>query len=93
MRELGVKSKTPDSIFQSGNTRGGRAFRYVAVDGKHILFAVHVDSGGHRDRDIFFSYDVPVKYTTGNADVHVEANPPGCFSDVEIQSLMQITFQ
>jgi hypothetical protein len=66
------------------------ALGFISVDGKRIPFAVHVDSGGHRDRDLFFSYDIPVKYTEGNADVHIEANPLGCWSDVEIQALMRV---
>jgi hypothetical protein len=59
------------------------ALGIISVDGKNIPFAVHVDSGGHRDRDIFFSYD---------ARVHIEANPLGCWSDVEIQALMRVEF-
>lgn len=74
-------------------TQPNAALGFISVDGKHIPFAVHVDSGGHRDRDIFFSYDIPIKYTEGNADVHVEANPLGCWSDVEIQALMRVEFQ
>jgi hypothetical protein len=68
------------------------ALGFVSVDGKHIPFVIHFDSGGHRDRDIFFSYDIPIKYTTGRAYVHVEANPMGCWSDVEIQALMRVEF-
>jgi hypothetical protein len=73
-------------------TQPNAALGFVSVDGKVIPFAVHVDSGGHRDRDIFFSYDVPIKYSGGNALVHVEANPMGCWSDVEIQALMHVDF-
>jgi hypothetical protein len=69
------------------------ALGFVFVDGKSIPFAVHLDSGGHRDRDMFFSYDVPIKYSQGNARVHVEANPLGCWSDVEIQALMRVEFR
>ncbi len=73
-------------------TQPNAALGFVSVDGKHIPFVIHFDSGGHRDRDIFFSYDIPIKYTDGNASVHVEANPLGCWSDVEIQALMRVEF-
>jgi len=73
-------------------TMPNAALGIISVDGKSIPFAVHVDSGGHRDRDMFFSYDVPIKYSEGNARVHVEANPLGCWSDVEIQALMRVEF-
>ncbi|HZO99713.1 MAG TPA: hypothetical protein VFD30_05430 [Terriglobia bacterium] len=73
-------------------TQPNAALGLISVDGKHIPFAIHVDSGGHRDRDIFLSYDIPIKYSNGNAYVHVEANPFGCWSDVEIQALVRVEF-
>lgn len=88
---FGFMAPFGDSNYNSC-TQPNAALGYVSVDGKQIPFAVHVNSGSHRDRDIFFSYDIPIKYTTGNADVHVEANPMGCWSDVEIQALMRVEF-
>lgn len=61
------------------------ALGFLMVDGKSFPIALHFDSGGHRDRDIFFDFDIPLKYTDGRALIHIEANPMGCWSDVELQ--------
>lgn len=66
------------------------ALGLLIVDGKKLPIVIHFDSGGHRDRDLFFSFDIPLKYTNGNATVHVEANPLGCWSDVELQAKVYV---
>jgi hypothetical protein len=68
------------------------ALGVLMVDGKKFPVVLHFDSGGHRDRDIFFNFDIPLKYTSGNATVHVEANPMGCWSDVELQGKMYVDY-
>ena len=71
-------------------TQPNAALGLLMVDGKKFPIVLHFDSGGHRDRDIFFSFDIPLKYTTGKATIHVEANPLGCWSDVELQGKMYV---
>jgi len=73
-------------------TQPNAALGLLVVDGKRIPVVLHFDSGGHRDRDIFFNFDVPLKYTHGKALVHVEANPLGCWSDVELQGKLYVEF-
>jgi hypothetical protein len=68
------------------------ALGLLIVDGKKFPVVIHFDSGGHRDRDVFFNFDIPLKYTEGNAIVHVEANPMGCWSDVELQGKIYVDF-
>ena len=72
-------------------TQPNAALGLLIVDGKKFPTALHFDSGGHRDRDIFFSFDIPLRYTEGNATVHIEANPMGCWSDVELQGKIYVT--
>lgn len=64
----------------------------LIIDSKKFPVVLHFDSGGHRDRDIFFNFDIPLKYKEGNATVHFEANPMGCWSDVELQGKMYVEF-
>lgn len=68
------------------------ALGILVVDGKKFPVVLHFDSGGHRDRDIFFNFDIPLKYTDGNARIHVEANPMGCWSDVELQGKIYVDY-
>jgi len=71
-------------------TMPNAALGLLIVDGKKFPIALHFDSGGHRDRDIFFNFDIPLRYTEGKATVHVEANPLGCWSDVELQGKIYV---
>jgi len=73
-------------------TQPNAALGLLVVDGKRLPVVIHFDSGGHRDRDVFFSFDIPLKYTHGKATVHVEANPIGCWSDVELQGKMYVKY-
>jgi hypothetical protein len=44
------------------------------------------------NRTTFINYDIPLKNTSGNGTLHVEANPFGCWSGWEIQGIMRIEF-
>lgn len=68
------------------------ALALLIVDGKSFPVALHFDSGGHRDRDIFFNFDIPLKYSEGKATIHFEANPMGCWSDVEMQGKIYVEY-
>jgi hypothetical protein len=73
-------------------TQPNAALGLLVVDGKRFPVVIHFDSGGHRDRDVFFNFDIPLKYTDGKATVHAGANPIGCWSDVELQGKMYVKY-
>ena len=74
-------------------TEPNAALGLLVVDGKRFPVALHFDSGDHRDRDVFFNFDIPLKYTSGSATVHIEANPMGCWSDVELQGKIYVNYE
>jgi hypothetical protein len=67
---------------------------FIWVDGRTVAsMALHFDAvvnGAGKDRDLFFSYDIPIPYTEGDGLIEIQSNPMGCWSDVGLEGLMQI---
>jgi hypothetical protein len=72
------------------------ALAAIRIDGRTVVaLALHFDAINNlsgKDRDLFFSYDIPIAYTEGDGVIEIQANPLGCWSDEELEGLMQVEF-
>lgn len=75
-------------------TQPNAALAAIRIDGRTVMaLALHFDAINNlsgKDRDLFFSYDIPVSYTEGDGLIEIQSNPLGCWSDVELEGLMQV---